>query len=82
MAHTPDNGFPSDHTLLLSALAALASCWNGRLSLLLWFIALLVGAARVYVGLHHPVDILGSILIAIGTVALVLLVIREVRARP
>lgn len=62
--HLPDNGFPSDHALLLAALAALANYWNRRLGLVLWTIALVVGAARVYLGLHHPIDIVGSIVIA------------------
>jgi len=62
--HAPDNGFPSDHTLLVSALAVIACYWNQTLGGLLVVIALLVAIARVYVGLHHPIDVIGSMAIA------------------
>ena len=59
-----DNGFPSDHTLLLSVTAAItmiANPWEGAVGLLL---AIGVGLARVYAGLHHMLDIVGSLFIA------------------
>lgn len=65
VAHAANNGFPSDHTLLLGALAAVGTVWNRPLGAFLWALALIVGAARVYAGIHHPIDILGSILLAI-----------------
>jgi len=58
-----DNGFPSDHTLLLSATAAItmiANPWVGAVGLLL---AVAVGLARVYAGVHHMLDIVGSLFI-------------------
>jgi len=58
-----DNGFPSDHTLLLSATAAItmiANPWAGAAGLLL---AIAVGLARVYAGVHHVLDIVGSLFI-------------------
>jgi undecaprenyl-diphosphatase len=64
--HAPDNGFPSDHTLLASALAAIVMCYRARAGYLLWLVALVIGAARVYAGVHHPIDILGSILIVLA----------------
>ncbi|MDE2037795.1 MAG: phosphatase PAP2 family protein [Patescibacteria group bacterium] len=66
--HAPDNGFPSDHALLVSAIAMIGTIWNKRLGLALWFIALFVMAGRVYVGVHHPIDVIGSAVIAIGAV--------------
>lgn len=81
VSHMPDNGFPSDHTLLLAALATLASYWNWRLGLLLWIIALLVGAARVYVGLHHSIDIVGSIVIAAAATTATYGVLHHLRDR-
>ena len=68
IAHAPDNGFPSDHTLLVSAIAAVGTFWSIRLGLVLWVIALIVAVARVYVGLHHPIDVLGSIAMALVAV--------------
>src|ERR1700730_391737 len=45
--HDPDNGFPSDHTLLVSALAALFFWVDKRTSFILAFVALIVGVSRV-----------------------------------
>ena len=63
--HAPDNGFPSDHVLLVSAIASLIFLFNKKVSVGIWVIAALVGISRVYVGIHHPVDIVGSVVISI-----------------
>jgi undecaprenyl-diphosphatase len=62
--HNADNGFPSDHTLFASALAAVIFFFNRKLGSVLFVLAFLVGIARVLAGVHHFVDILGSIVIA------------------
>lgn len=69
--HQADNGFPSHHELLVSAIAAIIFIFSRRIGFVLWILALLVGFSRVYAGVHHMVDIFGSILISIGSVALV-----------
>ncbi len=66
--HAPDNGFPSHHVLLTAAFAAVATVWNRKLGAFLWIIPLLVGVARIYGGVHHPVDVLASIVLAISAV--------------
>jgi len=63
--HTADNGFPSDHTLLASAIASLFLFFNIRLSIFLWLLTGIVGLSRVYVGIHNFTDIIGSALIAL-----------------
>ena len=63
--HDAENGFPSDHTLLLSCIAAVISVFSKRTGVALWLIAILVGIARVYVGVHHPLDIITSICITV-----------------
>jgi undecaprenyl-diphosphatase len=68
--HVADNGFPSDHTLLAAALAAIGMYWNKWLGLILWVIAVVIAIARVYVGLHHPIDVLGSIVFALVAVSI------------
>ena len=78
VAHTPDNGFPSDHTLLVSAIAAIGFCWNEKLGGILTAFALTVAVARVYVGLHHPVDVIGSMAIAAVVTSAVFIVFRYV----
>ena len=63
--HGADNGFPSDHVLLCASIAAILYPSNRSLSLSLWALTLLVGASRVRAGIHHPIDIVGSISIAV-----------------
>lgn len=63
--HDPDNGFPSDHTLLAAAMALIVFRSNKKLGLALIFLTLVVGLARVYLGLHHVIDIIGSLIITI-----------------
>lgn len=49
--------FVSEHTLIF-----LRHCWLG---LAIFIIGLMVGAARVYLGVHYPGDILGGLLLGV-----------------
>lgn len=66
MAHAPENSFPSDHTtfMLTVGLALIATraapMWGKVVSAL----AVLVAWARIYLGLHFPLDMFASALIA------------------
>ncbi len=77
--HKPSNGFPSDHVLWSAATAAIILPSNKYLSLILWLLTILVGASRVHAGVHHPVDIVGSMLIAIVVGSIVYLIIRRMK---
>jgi undecaprenyl-diphosphatase len=61
---TLDNGFPSDHTLLAMTVAFLVLSYNRKLGLLLIVLAAIVGAGRVLANVHHPIDVIGSTIIA------------------
>ncbi len=63
--HAADSSFPSDHTLLGVALIGPLLWRRPHLGVwpLLW--ALLIGLARVAVGIHYPSDIVGSAVIAV-----------------
>ena len=70
--HIGGFAFPSGHTTMAAALAAalhpvLPRPWRP----VLWALVLVVGAGRLHVGVHWPLDVLGGITlgIAIGTVA-------------
>jgi len=65
VSHTADNGFPSDHLLLLGALSAAMLFFDRRISSWLWGIAVFVAVSRVYVGIHHFLDVGASIAIAL-----------------
>ena len=67
--HAADNGFPSDHTLLMAAIASVVYAHSRKVGALLWALAILVGTSRVAAGIHHPLDIAGSIVIAAATTA-------------
>lgn len=71
ITHAADNGFPSDHALLLAAIASVFHPFTRRGSYALWILTLAVGASRVYAGVHHPIDIIGSIGIALAVTSLV-----------
>jgi undecaprenyl-diphosphatase len=79
IVHAGDNGFPSDHTLLLATLAVLVSWFERerRYATLLWILVVIVGLSRVYVGVHHSIDILGSIAIALLAGSLTHAIIRR-----
>jgi len=69
--HQSNNGFPSDHTLLSSAIAMIIWQFNRKKGLILLALALMVGLARVYVGVHHYLDIFTSLIISIVAVLFV-----------
>jgi undecaprenyl-diphosphatase len=61
LPHAADNGFPSDHTLFGAAIAFAVFRFNKKLGTILLCAAFLVGVARVLAGVHHFIDIAGSI---------------------
>ena len=60
-----DPSFPSTHTALLVALGTLVFTRNKILGSLILALALVVGAARVILGVHFPVDILGGFVLGV-----------------
>jgi len=58
--HEPNNGFPSGHTLIAAVISSLLWPFTGPLSLICWGLTVFVAVSRVYVGVHHAVDVIGS----------------------
>jgi len=77
--HRANNGFPSDHVLWSASTAAIVFPSNKYLSLILWLLTILVGASRVHVGVHHPIDIVGSIAMATGVALIVYLIVKRMK---
>ena len=72
--HVADNGFPSDHALLAAALVALVTLVDIRLALPFALLAIVIDWARVGVGLHHVIDVVGSsVFVALATLIALLL---------
>lgn len=70
-ASSADLSFPSDHTAIAFVIV-LTVLWDWKkLGLFLLIPAFMVGLARVFVGVHWPLDILGGISVAILSVLLV-----------
>lgn len=61
-------GYPSGHAAVAAALATVASAYLGRRARwLAWALVAVVAIARMYVGAHLPVDVIGGV--AVGVVA-------------
>jgi len=77
--HIADNGFPSDHTLLATTLACIVFVYNKPLGAILLGLSILVGVSRVLAGVHHYLDVSGSVLIAVFATYLATVVIQRQR---
>jgi len=73
--HAVDNGFPSAYTLITTAIASIIFAYNKPLGIILFVIALLVGIARVFAYIIHPVDIFGAALIGVIITTFVFLIL-------
>ena len=67
-----DSSFPSNSAAVAFGIAAGVWCVNRRISAALFLAAAVYGLSRIYVGVHYPADILGSIAIALTVTALTL----------
>jgi len=65
--HRADSSFPSDHTTFMAsiALTLLLLSNTRKLGAFLLVLAIIGGLARVYVGVHYPFDILGSLIVSL-----------------
>jgi membrane-associated phospholipid phosphatase len=70
VSHAVDNSFPSDHTALAAALAAVVFYYNKPVGLLLFGVAVLIGLCRVIAGLHYGIDIVAGALLGVMSSAL------------
>jgi undecaprenyl-diphosphatase len=71
--HTAESSFPSDHTTFLLSIAFLFVYFSQtkKLGLILIVLGIISGFARVFAGLHFPLDILGSLLISIFSATII-----------
>ena len=66
VAHSADNGFPSEHTILTFAIGSLIAAFRPKLGGLALVLALLVGISRVAAHIHSPIDIIGGAAIGLA----------------
>ena len=77
VAHAADNGFPSDHTTLAAAVAAVVLAWRRRVGVALLVVAAAVGAARVAAHIHHVPDVLAGAAIGVACAVVGVVVARR-----
>jgi undecaprenyl-diphosphatase len=78
------NAFPSDHAALFYTLAAGLFFVSRRMGVIaLSYVFFLVCLPRVYLGLHHPTDIIAGAMVGVGVAYLVCYPkVREALAKP
>ncbi len=74
IAHAPETSFPSDHTTLMFAVSLMLLTFRELRSkgMILFVLSFIGGLARVYTGLHFPMDIIGSLFVALVSTGLLL----------
>jgi undecaprenyl-diphosphatase len=70
--HAADSSFVSDHAVLVFAIAWVLWMRNEHFKVPIFIWAMIVGISRIYVGVHYPIDVIGSALLSFGTSLLVL----------
>lgn len=73
LSHKPDSSFPSDHTTFTLSIALMLITFKTTraIGIVATFFALWCGIARIYLGVHYPFDILGSIVVSIIAVMII-----------
>lgn len=78
--HGPDNGFPSDHTALTSAIAFVVMAHRRAWGVGLLVVSVLIGAARVAAHVHHWQDIGAGLVVGLVAALIGILVWRAICA--
>ena len=63
ISHGPDNGFPSQHTVIAMTLTSVIYFYRRQLAAITFTLTLLVGAGRVWAHVHSWIDILGGLVV-------------------
>jgi len=82
LVHAPtDPSFPSGHTTVAFACAAVLASLKPRLAAPLFLLAAAIGFSRVYVGVHYPLDIVGGAALGLAIAAVLIALRRLAEAR-
>jgi undecaprenyl-diphosphatase len=75
--HSASGSFPSGHVAGLFAIATAVYFFNKKFGIAFFIISFFIGLARVFVGIHYPLDILGGIVVGILGAVMVKFLIRK-----
>lgn len=64
--------FPSTHTMIMAIITFSYFYYRSRWAYLFLFLLAWVAIARIYAGLHYPLDIIGSLIVAVISLAVAL----------
>ena len=81
IAHDTSSSFPSRHASLMAAFALAYIIYKPRWGLVFLLLMLWVGVARIYVGVHYPLDILGGVIVGFLSVLLTRQMIKILKGR-
>jgi len=62
-----DYSFPSGHTTASFSIAATLALNIPKIWIIVYFLALIIGISRIYLGVHYPTDVLAGVALGIGT---------------
>lgn len=62
-----DYSFPSGHTTASFSIAATLSLNIPEISIIVFFLASIIGISRIYLGVHYPTDVLAGIILGVST---------------
>ncbi len=79
IAHSRDNGFPSDHAIVAAYAATMLWFVDVPLAIVATVTALAIGLARVYCLVHWPYDVIGGWVIGAVSALIALLMVRRYR---
>lgn len=65
LEHSASSSFPSGHAAFFFALSTVIFLYNKKAGLLFFAASFLIGLARVFAGIHYPLDILAGALIGV-----------------
>ena len=81
VSRSTDPSFPSDHAVMAGAVAAGVLLASRRLGLVAAALAVLMGATRVYVGAHFPLDVVVGLVLGAAVVIASYLLVRPLVLR-
>jgi undecaprenyl-diphosphatase len=75
ISYASDNSFPSDHATIMFSISLMLLSFKDlkHSGMILFVLSFISGLARVYTGLHFPMDVAGSLLVALISICMLLL---------